>query len=98
MRRRSPSLRVGHYRPIVASGDLLVFVREHESERTLIALNLGREAIALSFPDRQLRGEILVSSAGDRDGELVMGELTLRADEGVVMRLAPDAVVPPSIL
>ena len=98
VRRRSPSLRVGHYRPIVASGNLLVFVREHESERTLIGLNLGGEAIALRFPDRQLRGEILVSSAGDREGVLVTGDITLRGNEGVVMTLAPEVPVPPSIL
>jgi alpha-glucosidase len=98
VRRRSPSLQVGRYQSIVASGDLLVFLREHDRERTVIALNLGREVTPLSFAGRQLRGEVLVSSAGDRDGELVMGEVTLQADEGIVMRLAPDAVVPPSIL
>ena len=98
VRRRSLSLQVGRYQAIVASGDLLVFLREHARERTVIALNLGREVAPLSFAGRQLRGEVLVSSAGDRDGELVMGELTLQADEGIVMRLAPDAVVPPSIL
>ena len=97
-RRRSPSLRVGHYRPIVASGDLLLFVREHESERTLIGLNLGGEAIPVSFPDQELRGEIVVSSAGDRDGAVVTGDITLCGNEGVVMALAPDVVVPRSIL
>jgi alpha-glucosidase len=96
-RRRSAALRVGRYRPIVASGDLLLFVREHERERALIGLNLGREAIALRFPGRQLRGEIVVSSAGDRDGAPVTGDITLLGDEGIVMMLAPDAVVPPSI-
>jgi alpha-glucosidase len=98
VRRRSPSLQVGRYQSIVASGDLLVFLREHDRERTVIALNLGREVTPLSFAGRQLRGEVLVSSAGDRDGELVMGEVTLQADEGIVVRLAPDAVVPRSIL
>jgi alpha-glucosidase len=97
VRRRSPSLRGGRYRPIVAGGDLLVFVREHESERSLIGLNLGGEAIAVSFPDRRLRGEILVSSTGDRDGTVVTEGITLRPNEGVVMSLAPHVVVPPSI-
>ncbi len=97
VRRRSPSLQGGRYRPIVASGDLLVFVREHENERSLIGLNLGGEAITMSFPGRQLRGEILVSSSGDRDGAVVAGTVTLRANEGVAMSLAPHVVVPPSI-
>jgi alpha-glucosidase len=98
VRRRLPSLRVGHYRPIVATGGLLMFVRAHESERTLIGLNLGGSSIGVSFPDRQLRGEIVVSSAGDRDGEVVPGQLSLRGNEGVVIALAPDAIVPPSIV
>jgi len=97
LRRRSPSLQGGRYRPIAASGDLLVFVRQHENERTLIGLNLGGEAITMSFLDRQLRGEILVSSTGDLDGAVVAGTVTLRANEGVVISLAPDVVVPPSI-
>jgi hypothetical protein len=50
-------------------------------------LNLGGEAIAVRFPDQQLRGEIVVSSAGDRDGEVVTGDITLGGHEGVVMAL-----------
>ena len=94
VRRRSPSLLVGHYRPIVTNGDLLLFVREHERERTLIALNLGGEALTVRFTDQQLRGDIVVSSAGNRDGEVVKGDITLGGHEGVVMTLAPDVVVP----
>ena len=97
-RRRSPSLRVGAYRPIVASGALLLFVREHPGERTLVGLNLGGEAIPLVFPRRQLRGEILVSSAADRDGAPGEGAITLRGNEGIVMKLAPDVSIPREVL
>ena len=98
LRRRSPSLLIGHYRPIVANGDLLLFVREHETERILIGLNLGGDTIVVTFPDQQLRGELVVSSAGDRDGTAVHGETTLRANEGVVMTLGPDVILPRSIV
>ena len=94
LRRRLPSLLTGRYRPVTANGDLLLFVREHESERTLVGLNLGGDAIEVRFPGDRLRGEILVSSTGDRDGAVVAGPLTLSGDEGVVMALAPDVVVP----
>ena len=40
--RRLPSLLTGRYRPVTANGDLLLFVREHESERTLVGLKSGR--------------------------------------------------------
>ena len=59
VRRRSPSLVVGGYRPMEAGGDLLLYVREHESERTLVGLNLGRDTTVVAFPDRQLRGRIV---------------------------------------
>jgi alpha-glucosidase len=98
VRRRSPSLLIGAYRPIVASGDLLLYVRQQASERALVCLNLGRDATVVAFPDRQLRGEIVVSSAADRDGEAVEGDITLRGNEGVVLTLAPAAVVPRSLL
>ena len=96
-RRRSPALLVGDYRPIEASGDLLLYVREHEEERTLVGLNLGRDATAVKFSDGRLRGRIVVSSGADRDGETVQGELSLRGDEGILVSLAPDAIVPRSL-
>ena len=96
-RRRSLALQIGHYRPIIARGDLLVFVREHESARTLIGLNLAGAALAMRFPGGGLRGEILVSSAGDRDGASVKGDIILRGHEGLVVVLAPDVAVPPSL-
>jgi alpha-glucosidase len=97
-RRRLPSLRLGHYRPIVASGDLLLYVRECPGERTLVGLNLGGHPVPVTFPGGGLRGEVLVSSGVDRDGATSQGEITLRGDEGLVVALAPDAVVPPSVV
>ncbi|HKA62190.1 MAG TPA: alpha-amylase family glycosyl hydrolase [Methylomirabilota bacterium] len=96
-RRHSVALQRGDYRPIVASGDLLVYVRQHANERMLVGLNLGRDAAVVKFPDRQVRGEIIVSSAADRDGQKVEGELSLRGDEGVVVSLTPGVVVPRSL-
>jgi alpha-glucosidase len=94
VRRRLPSLRLGHYRPIAASGDLLLYVRECPRERTLVGLNLGGHTVPVAFPGGGLRGKVLVSSGADRDGAISRGEITLRGNEGLVMALAPDAVVP----
>ena len=66
-------------------------------ERMLVGLNLGEEEIAVAFPARQLRGEILISSGADRDGTKCDGEMTLRANEGVVLVLAAGVTVPPSV-
>ena len=48
--------------------------------------------------DQPLKGEIVVSSGRDRDGEVVSGEISLRGNEGVVIALAPDSLVPRSIV
>ncbi len=97
LRRRSAALRDGAYRPIVASGDLLLYVRETAAERVLVALNLGEEEIAVTFPARGLRGEILISSGADRDGTKCEGEISLRGNEGVALALASGVAVPPSV-
>jgi len=63
----------------------------------MIGLNLAGAALAMRFPGGGLRGEILVSSAGDRDGASVKGDIILRGHEGLVVALAPDVAVPPSL-
>ncbi len=96
-RRSRPSLQLGDYRPIIAGGDLLLFVRAHSGERTLVALNLGDEAAAVEFRSGMLAGRVLVSCFGDRDAEAVGRGIDLRGDEGLVIELAADADVPLSV-
>ncbi len=87
LRRGEPALEVGRYEPVEAEDDVLAYVRRaRESESAfLVALNLGARANVL----RPIGGgDIVLSTHLDRDGEHVAGELRLRADEGVVVRLA----------
>jgi alpha-glucosidase len=93
-RRSRPSLALGSYRPLFVSRDLLLFARELESERTLVVLNMGQEATSVAFESGNLAGRLLVSSFGDRDGETVKGSIDLRADEGAVVELSADSVLP----
>jgi alpha-glucosidase len=95
-RRASCALSEGAYRPVVARGELLLYVRECPDERVLVALNLGDEAISVAFPGG-LRGRVLVSCLGDRDGEEISGSIDLRDNDGLVIELAADAVVPASV-
>ena len=53
-RRKHVALTEGSYKPLKASGDLLLFCRELREERLLIALNMGSEPIAVSFPDAKI--------------------------------------------
>jgi alpha-glucosidase len=68
-RRKHVALAEGCYKPLMASGDLLLFCRELRDERVLIALNMGPELIAVSFSDEKLLGRVLLSSFADREGK-----------------------------
>jgi alpha-glucosidase len=93
-RRAMPVLSLGSYRPVAARGDLLLFLRQHATDRVLVALNLGTDATTVEFGPDQFHGQIIVSAHGDRDEEPVHGRIDLRAGEGLVIVLTPDAVVP----
>ena len=83
LRRESGALRAGSYAQLpTAQGDCLVFAREHEGERVLVVLNLadGPRRVPIAAG-----GEIALSTALDRTGERVAGEVDLRAAEGVVV-------------
>ncbi|AHY45481.1 Glycosidase [Rubrobacter radiotolerans] len=84
LRRSEPALSVGSYRTVSADGDVFAYAREGKRESLLVVLNLGSEpaSLPLSGP-----GRILLSTRLDREGEKVEGELPLRPDEGLVLRV-----------
>ncbi len=85
LRRRHGALNAGDYGPILAEGNLLLFVREGPGETLLVALNFGDEPLSAALPGASGRGEILLSTCCDREGEAVHGLLPLRPNEGVVV-------------
>jgi hypothetical protein len=87
-------LSLGDYHAVVAPGDLLLYARRMGKERVFVALNFGDEPAAVAFSGGRLEGTVLVSTEGDRDGEPVRGSIDLRGSEGVLIDLAPEAVLP----
>ncbi|HEY3230107.1 MAG TPA: alpha-amylase family glycosyl hydrolase [Roseiflexaceae bacterium] len=87
LRRATPALEIGAYRPLAATGDLVAYVREGAGRRFLIALNLGQQAQSLALSDLG-SGRVVLSTHLDRDGEPVSGALALRRDEGLIVELA----------
>ncbi|WP_342640331.1 alpha-amylase family glycosyl hydrolase [Rhodoligotrophos ferricapiens] len=81
--RARPLFRLGSYSPMDAEGDLLIYGREHEGERAIIALNLGSNPIHVHLP-MEAPNHIALSTHLDRD-EKVSGTFLLRANEGVVL-------------
>ncbi len=51
-----PALRRGTYRPLAATGGLVVFSRETEDETILVAVNAGDRAESVSFDDASTAG------------------------------------------
>jgi alpha-glucosidase len=85
LRRKHVALAGGSYKPLMATGDLLLFCRELGDERLLVALNMGPEPIAVSFLGERLSGRVLLSTFADREREEVRASIDLRGNEGVLV-------------
>jgi alpha-glucosidase len=94
LRRSSPALLDGVYRTVMVWLNLFVFARIEASERMLIMLNLGGDAVAADPGANVWKGTIAASTAADRDGEVVAEGIMLRANEGLVVRLDPESKLP----
>jgi alpha-glucosidase len=84
MRRASPALTIGTYRPLDVDADCFVYLREHGDERRLIALNFSNEEAAIPL---EQPGTIIFSSHDGREGERCTDMLSLHAYEGVILDL-----------
>lgn len=84
LRRAEPALALGSYAPVDAEGDVLAYVREHEGSRFLVALNLGASPASLEFDGAR---EIVLSTDVSRLETGVRGNIELRGDEGMIVRL-----------
>ncbi|MEX2571220.1 MAG: alpha-amylase family glycosyl hydrolase [Gemmatimonadota bacterium] len=89
LRRGEAALEVGRYHEISAFGNVLAYVRTARAGEStfLVALNLGQNDEILRPEDGAYEGTIAVSTYLDRAQERVAGEVRLRPDEGVVVRL-----------
>jgi alpha-glucosidase len=90
LRRGEPALEVGRYEPLAHADDVLAYLRRGRAGESgfLIALNFGAVAGRLPAPPPARGGTIVLSTHLDRDNETVDGEVRLRPNEGVVIRLA----------
>ncbi len=87
LRKQTPALFSGTYVPVAAEGELLLYRRQDDTGSLLIALNLGDQPVSVHSDSIGLGGEILLSTALDREGERMGETLDLRGNEGVIVRL-----------
>lgn len=84
LRRASPELHIGTYRAVDAPDGVFAYVREDAGKAFLVALNFTDESKTLTL---EKGGTLTLSTHLDREGETLNDSLTLRADEGVLMRV-----------
>jgi alpha-glucosidase len=101
LRRAHAALAVGDYEPVAMTGDLVAYIRrsprpdaafQHAgSEEFLVALNLGAGPYELSLASLGLAGRVTLSTHLDRTDDADTQSVALRANEGVIVQLAPVA-------
>jgi alpha-glucosidase len=85
LRRSEPALHGGSLRLLPAEESALAYIREDAGARFAIALNLGSEARTVEL--QGARGQVILSTHLDREGERASDRIELRGDEGVVIRM-----------
>ncbi|HQE91192.1 MAG TPA: alpha-amylase family glycosyl hydrolase [Anaerolineae bacterium] len=87
LRRATPALYGGSYRPLdVADDDVYVYGREDGAQRYLVALNFAAAPRTLVIPEA-MTGRIVLSTHLDREETVSLDALALRANEGVLIAL-----------
>jgi alpha-glucosidase len=87
LRKSSPALNRGTYRGLDDQPDgSYVYLREWVDERFAVALNFSSDPCKISIPGTT-EGNVVLSSHLDREGEEPMKDLSLRGNEGVLIRL-----------
>lgn len=82
LRRRSPALASGRIQCVQVQGSVLKYERCQGEERLSVTLNLGHEPVQIVQPS----GRLLLSTHLDRSGEHVSETVSLRGDEGIIVR------------
>jgi glycosidase len=84
LRRDCPALSIGDFVVVNVEDEILVYERRHESERLVVALNLGAQPHLLQLPD-WARGSRLLLSTHEDAALADDGALLLRSHEAVVL-------------
>ena len=95
LRRTHRALQLGAYRAVEASGDVMLYAREADNDRIFVALNMSGSRC--NVRSARLHGEVLLSTDGTRDSEPIRDTIELRADEGLIVGVSPDADIPAAV-
>ena len=86
LRRELPAFCVGSYLALDAGDEeSLIYLREHDGQRVLVALNFGGESATIDLSQVGGGSKILCSTYLDRSEDLDLRALALRPYEGVIV-------------
>jgi alpha-glucosidase len=88
LRRNNPVLTHGAIEAVDVEGKILRYDRRQGDDRLAIAVNLGHEQVRVSHRS----GRVLLSTYLDRAGEDVDESVSLRADEGIIVRVRSESL------
>jgi alpha-glucosidase len=85
LRRRSPALNSGSYRPLDVEGNYYVYLREYNQEKKLVVLNFSDQpGVVRTTLDE---GRVVLSTHVDREGKISLAAIELRPHEGLIIDL-----------
>ncbi|HEY0747210.1 MAG TPA: DUF3459 domain-containing protein, partial [Steroidobacteraceae bacterium] len=96
LRKTHAALSVGEYQAVAGSVDILSFIRYTQDERLLVVLNLGPHAADFPLESAGRASAALLSTYVDQGIAMTPTHLSLRPNEGVILRLeTPITADPP---
>jgi alpha-glucosidase len=91
LRHTHAALSIGRLEEVAAIGNVLVYERRHGSGHFVMMLNMSHEHCVVPRPSPETPASILLSTALDEREIPVGSEISLRADEGVILDLSPPS-------
>jgi hypothetical protein len=73
----------------------MLYAREADNDRIFVALNMSGSRCTVR--SARLHGQVLLSTDGTRDSEPIRDAIELRADEGLIIGVSPDADIPAAV-
>ena len=87
LRKATPALTLGSYRSVEQENDTcFVYLRQHANQRCLMALNFSTQSQVVRLPEPG-QGRVLLSTHVDREELILLSEISLRANEGLLIEV-----------
>ncbi len=89
VRRANPALAVGAYAPLPAAADTIGYIRTHRDAHFAVLLNFSSQPVSVAALPAGQRATVVLSTWLDRENEEVAGAVSLRGDEGLLLKMFP---------